>query len=118
MTSLGPSGQILDAMVACSGRIPMISIVMGKVTGISALAVGLSDFVIMHSSYGNMVLTTEDNLSEFIAEKEIKEFSGNAANHFSRSRLRVYWQKTIFQHLPSLLIYYLIFLITCFLNRM
>ena len=85
MTSLGPSGQILDAMVACSGRIPMISIVMGKVTGISALAVGLSDFVIMHSTYGNMALTTEDNLSEFIAEKEIKEFSGNAANHFSRS---------------------------------
>ena len=85
ITSLGPSGQILDAMVACSGRIPMISIVMGKVTGISALAVGLSDFVIMHSLYGNMALTTDHNLSDFVLEKDIKEFSGNAENHFSRS---------------------------------
>ena len=85
MTSLGPSGQILDAMVACSGRIPMISIVMGKVTGICALAVGLSDFVIMHSLYSNMALNTENNLSEIIAEEEIEEFSGNAENHFSRS---------------------------------
>ncbi|MGB1435353.1 MAG: acyl-CoA carboxylase subunit beta [Candidatus Thalassarchaeaceae archaeon] len=85
ITSLGPSGQILDAMVACSGRIPMISIVMGKVTGISALAVGLSDFVIMHSLYGNMALTTDHNLSDFVMEKDIKEFSGNAENHFSRS---------------------------------
>jgi propionyl-CoA carboxylase beta chain len=58
---------------------------MGKVTGISALAVGLSDFVIMHSLYGNMALTTDHNLSEFVMEKDIKEFSGNAENHFSRS---------------------------------
>jgi len=85
ITALGSSGEILDTMVACSGRIPMISIVMGKVTGISALAVGLSDFVIMHSSHGNMTLSGENNFYDINIGREIKEFSGNAENHFSRS---------------------------------
>jgi propionyl-CoA carboxylase beta chain len=85
IASLGPPGQILDAIVSCSGRIPMVSVVMGKVTGISALAVGLSDFVIINSVYGKMSLTPESNLSEFNTEGQINEFSGNAEIHFNRS---------------------------------
>ena len=85
ISSLGPSGEILNVMVACSGRIPLISIIMGKVTGVSALAVGLSDFVIMNSINGNMALSDEIDRSDFNLKEEIKDFSKNATNHFSRS---------------------------------
>lgn len=85
ISSLGPSGEILNVMVACSGRIPLISIIMGKVTGVSALAVGLSDFVIMNSINGNMALSDETDRYDFNLKEEIKDFSKNATNHFSRS---------------------------------
>ena len=38
--------SMLDYFVACSGRVPIISVVLGPVVGVSALAAGLADFVI------------------------------------------------------------------------
>ncbi len=55
--SLGPVGEILNLLTACSGRIPIISVVLGDVKGISTLAVGLSDFTVMDSSNGNLLLS-------------------------------------------------------------
>ncbi len=85
ISSLGPSGEILNLMVACSGRIPLISIIMGKVTGVSALAVGLSDFVILNSVNGNMTLSSENNHFDYNLKEEIEDFSEHATSHFSRS---------------------------------
>ena len=52
VTSFGPSGELLDLLVSCSGKIPLLSIILGTVSGTSALAAGLSDFVILGRERG------------------------------------------------------------------
>ena len=42
VNSLAGTGEMLDRLVQCSGRIPMISVVLGPVVGVSALAASLS----------------------------------------------------------------------------
>ncbi|HJO42542.1 MAG TPA: carboxyl transferase domain-containing protein, partial [Candidatus Thalassarchaeaceae archaeon] len=54
--SLGATGELLDILVACSGRVPIFSIILGTVAGVSALAAGLSDFVILSDDHGQMFM--------------------------------------------------------------
>ncbi len=85
VTSLGSTGKLLDILVACSGRIPMISIVLGTVSGTSALAAGLSDFVILGADRGRMFMRSPYVIPE-IVDGEIEEQElGGAGQHASRS---------------------------------
>ena len=54
--ALGATGEMLDSLANCSGRIPIISVIIGTVAGASALAAGLSDFVILESERGRMFM--------------------------------------------------------------
>jgi|TARA_B110000881_G_C18562627_1_gene510724 propionyl-CoA carboxylase beta chain len=85
VSSLGSSGDLLNIMSACSGRVPMISIVLGPVTGASALAVGLSDFVIMGAEHGRMFLSSPIQDSKINIDQIDEETLGGAMQHFSRS---------------------------------
>ena len=49
--ALGVAGEVLDSLASCSGRI-LVSVIIGTVAGTSALAAGLSDFVILESEQG------------------------------------------------------------------
>ena len=42
VTALGATGELMDRLISCSGRIPMISLVMGPVVGASALAAAIA----------------------------------------------------------------------------
>ena len=85
VTSLGATGQLLDILVACSGRIPVISVILGTVSGVSALAAGLSDFVILGAEHGQMFMRSPYMIPE-IVEGEVDEVSlGGAEQHSSRS---------------------------------
>ena len=85
VTSLGATGQLLDIMVACSGRIPIISVILGTVSGVSALAAGLSDFVILGAEHGQMFMRSPYMIPEIVSG-EIDEASlGGAEQHASRS---------------------------------
>ena len=54
--ALGATGEVLDSLASCSGRIPVVSVIIGTVAGTSALAAGLSDFVILESERGRMFM--------------------------------------------------------------
>jgi len=69
--SLGPSGELLEAFVACSGYIPIISIVMGSVVGTSSLSVAISDFTIQVENFGKISLNLPQEIPE-IKNGEIK----------------------------------------------
>ena len=85
VTSLGATGELLDILVACSGRIPLFSLVLGTVSGVSALAAGLSDFVILGSDHGKMFMRSPYMIPE-INEGVVDEDSlGGAEQHASRS---------------------------------
>ncbi|MEC7706638.1 MAG: acyl-CoA carboxylase subunit beta [Candidatus Thermoplasmatota archaeon] len=85
VTSLGATGGLLDVMVACSGRIPIVSIILGTVSGVSALAAGLSDFVILGAEHGQMFMRSPYMIPEIVSG-EIDEISiGGAEQHASRS---------------------------------
>ena len=85
VTSLGATGELLDILVACSGRIPMISLILGTVSGVSALAAGLSDFVVLGAEHGRMFMRRPYKIPE-IGEGEVDEVSlGGAEQHASRS---------------------------------
>jgi len=85
VTSLGATGHLLDILVACSGRIPVISVILGTVSGVSALAAGLSDFVILGAEHGQMFMRSPYLIPE-IVEGELDEASlGGAEQHASRS---------------------------------
>ena len=85
VTSLGATGHLLDILVACSGRIPVISVILGTVSGVSALAAGLSDFVILGAEHGQMFMRSHYMIPE-IVEGELDEASlGGAEQHASRS---------------------------------
>ena len=66
VTSLGPNGEILDRLVSCSGKVPILSIVLGTVSGTSALAAGLSDFVILGRQRGRMFMRSPYVIPEII----------------------------------------------------
>jgi len=52
VAALAGTGEMLDRLVQCSGRIPVISLVLGPVVGVSALAASLSDFTILGEGHG------------------------------------------------------------------
>jgi len=83
--SLAGTGELLDRLVACSGRIPMISLVLGPVVGVSALAVGVSDFVVLGREHGQLFMSspleTEESASGELTPGEL----GGADLHASRS---------------------------------
>lgn len=81
--SLGPSGEILNILSACSGRVPLISIVLGNLSGVGALAVGLSDFTIMGTSSGKISLSNPD-YNRHESEEEIN-FMEDMATYDARS---------------------------------
>tara|TARA_B100000029_G_scaffold270952_1_gene266106 strand:- start:509 stop:2059 length:1551 start_codon:yes stop_codon:yes gene_type:complete len=83
--SLGATGELLDILVACSGRIPTFSVILGTVAGVSALAAGLSDFVILSDDHGQMFMRSPYFIPE-IASGELDQNSlGGAEAHASRS---------------------------------
>ena len=83
--ALGATGELLDILVACSGRIPIISLVLGTVSGVSALAVGLSDFVILGSEHGQMFMRSPYFIPEVISGEIDEKKLGGAESHASRS---------------------------------
>ena len=54
--ALAGTGELLDRLVQCSGRVPVISLVLGPVVGVSALAASLSDFTILGEEHGQLFL--------------------------------------------------------------
>ena len=50
---LAGTGELLDRLVQCSGRVPLISLVLGPVVGVSALAASLAGFAILGEDHGN-----------------------------------------------------------------
>jgi len=85
VTSLGSTGELLDRLVSCSGRIPIISIVLGTVSGTSALAAGVSDFVILGRDRGRMFMRSPYVIPEIIDGEVDEEGLGGAGQHASRS---------------------------------
>ena len=83
--ALGGTGELLDHLVQCSGRIPMISIVLGPVVGVSALAVGLADFTILGREFGQLFLSSPLETPEVISGELDAEALGGAELHASRS---------------------------------
>lgn len=83
--SLAATGEMLDRMVACSGKIPLISLVLGPVVGVSALAAALADFVVLGEDNGQLFLSspleTEQTVSGELTTSEL----GGAHTHASRS---------------------------------
>ena len=85
VTSLGATGNRLDVMVACSGRIPIISVILGTVSGVSALAAGLSDFVILGAEHGQMFMRSPYMIPEIVSGEVDEASLGGAEQHASRS---------------------------------
>ncbi|HIG03336.1 MAG TPA: acyl-CoA carboxylase subunit beta [Candidatus Poseidoniales archaeon] len=83
--ALGGTGELLDHIVSCSGRIPIISIVLGPVVGVSALAAGLADFTILGREHGQLFLSSPLETPEFASGELIADEIGGANMHASRS---------------------------------
>ena len=83
--SLAGTGELLDRLVACSGRIPMISLVLGPVVGVSALAAGLTDFVVLGSEHGQLFLSSPLETEETATAELTPAELGGAEVHASRS---------------------------------
>ncbi len=83
--SLGATGELLDILVACSGRIPTFSIILGTVAGVSALAAGLSDFVILSDDHGQMFMRSPHFIPEIASGELDQQSLGGAEAHASRS---------------------------------
>ena len=83
--SLAATGEMLDYFVSCSGRIPMISLVLGPVVGVSALAAALADFVILGEDYGQLFLSSPLETEEAVSGEMTTEEVGGAQMHASRS---------------------------------
>ena len=78
-------GRDARLLAACSGRIPIISVILGTVAGTSALAAGLSDFVILEAEHGRMFMRSPWLIPE-ISSGELDEGElGGAGAHSSRS---------------------------------
>ena len=83
--SLAATGVMLDYFVACSGRVPIISVVLGPVVGVSALAAGLADFVILGEENGQLFLSSPLETEETASGEMTNEEVGGAQMHASRS---------------------------------
>ena len=83
--SLAATGVMLDYFVACSGRVPIISVVLGPVVGVSALAAGLADFVILGEENGQLFLSSPLETEETVSGEMSTEEVGGAQMHASRS---------------------------------
>ena len=83
--ALAGTGELLDRLVQCSGRIPMISIVLGPVVGVSALAASLSDFTILGEEHGQLFMSSPLETPEVISGEVDAAGLGGAALHASRS---------------------------------
>ena len=85
ISGLAGTGELLDRFVQCSGRIPIISLVLGPVVGVSSLAAGLADFTILGEDHGQLFLSSPLETPEVI-EGEIDAAGLGGANlHASRS---------------------------------
>jgi len=85
VTALGGTGELMDRLVQCSGKIPMISVVLGSVAGASALCAGLSDFTILGDENGQMFLSSPLETPEVIEGELDANGLGGASLHASRS---------------------------------
>ena len=85
VNALAGTGELLDRLVQCSGRIPMISLVLGPVVGVSALAASLSDFTILGEEHGQLFLSSPLETPEFINGEVDAAGLGGANLHASRS---------------------------------
>ena len=85
VSSLGPNGELLDNLVSCSGKVPMVSVVLGTVSGTSALAAGLSDFVILGKQRGRMFMRSPYVIPEIVSGEVDEDMLGGANHHASRS---------------------------------
>ena len=83
--SLAATGEMLDYFVSCSGRVPMISLVLGPVVGVSALAAALTDFVILGEGRGQLFLSSPLETEETVSGEMTTEEVGGAQMHASRS---------------------------------
>jgi len=83
--ALGATGEMLDSLASCSGRIPTISVIIGTVAGASALAAGLSDFVILEAERGRMFMRSPWLIPEIASGELDEEELGGAKAHSSRS---------------------------------
>ncbi|CAI8155848.1 MAG: Propionyl-CoA carboxylase beta chain [Methanobacteriota archaeon] len=85
ISSLGGTGELLDRLVQCSGRIPMISLVLGPVVGVSALGASLADFTILGQEHGQLFLSSPLETPEVISGEIDAVELGGANLHASRS---------------------------------
>ena len=58
VSGLAGTGELLDRLVQCSGRVPIISLVLGPVVGVSSLAASLADFTILGEEHGQLFLAS------------------------------------------------------------
>ena len=85
VSALGATGELMDRLIACSGRIPMISLVLGPVVGASALAAAIADFVIIGEEHGEFFLSSPLETPEVADEGMSSRDLGGAEMHASRS---------------------------------
>ncbi len=85
VASLGGTGELLDRLVQCSGRIPMISLVLGPVVGVSALGASLADFTILGNDHGQLFMSSPLETPECINGEVDAAGLGGATLHASRS---------------------------------
>jgi len=85
VTALAGTGELLDRLVQCSGRIPMISLVLGPVVGVSALSASLSDFTILGREHGQLFMSSPLETPELISGEVDSAGLGGADLHSSRS---------------------------------
>jgi Acetyl-CoA carboxylase, carboxyltransferase component (subunits alpha and beta) len=85
ISALAGTGELLDRLVQCSGRIPMISLVLGPVVGVSALAASLADFTILGEDHGQLFLSSPLETPEVIEGEIDAAGLGGASLHASRS---------------------------------
>ena len=85
IAALGGTGELLDSLVQCSGRVPMISLVLGPVVGVSALGASLADFTILGNDHGQLFMSSPLETPECISGEIDAAGLGGATLHASRS---------------------------------
>lgn len=85
IAALAGTGELLDRIVQCSGRVPMISLVLGPVVGVSALAASLADFTILGEEHGQLFLSSPLETPEVLDGEVDAAGLGGANLHASRS---------------------------------
>ena len=72
-------------MLTSLNRIPLISLVLGPVVGVSALAASLADFTILGEEHGQLFLSSPLETPEVIQGEIDAQGLGGATLHASRS---------------------------------